>query len=395
MLRIATPDDIKSGKVTDVYFARTAEILRAKGVDKRVRAEFIVKGFPQGWDWAILAGLEEVVEVLKDRPVTLRAFPEGTPFRTFQPVLEIEGRYLDFGVLETALLGLVCQASGIATKAARCRNLAGERGVVSFGARRMHPAIAPMIERNAYVGGCDGVAVVLSAEMLGEAPMGTMPHALILLFGDTVAAAKAFDEVVEPAIRRVALIDTFQDEKFEAIRAAEAMGKKLFGVRLDTPGSRRGSFYRILEETRWELNLRGFEHVKLFVSGGIDEAEIEQLNPFVDAYGVGTSISNAPVVDFAMDIIEIDGLPAAKRGKMSGSKQVHRCGRCGSDTVLPRDAPVPACRACGGPTAPLLVEVIRNGKLLAPYPSSQEVRARVLEALKRPPIAERQETGQH
>src|SRR3990167_2333114 len=107
MLRIATPEEIRSGKVTDVYFARTAEILRSKGVDKRVRAEFIVKGFPQGWGWAILAGLEEVAWVLRDRPVTLRAFPEGTPFRTFQPVLKIEGRYLDFGVLETALLGLV------------------------------------------------------------------------------------------------------------------------------------------------------------------------------------------------------------------------------------------------------------------------------------------------
>ena len=208
--------------------------------------------------------------------------------------------------------------------------------------------------------------------------MGTMPHALILLFGDTVAAAKAFDEVVQPAIRRVALIDTLQDEKFEAIRVAEAMGKKLFGVRLDTPGSRRGSFYRILEETRWELNLRGFEHVKLFVSGGIDEAEIEQLNPFVDAYGVGTSISNAPVVDFAMDIIEIDGLPAGKRGKMSGSKQVPSVRQVRIGHGPAEGAPVPACRACGGPTAPLLVEVIRDGKLIAPYPSSQEVRARVI-----------------
>ena len=62
--------------------------------------------------------------------------------------------------------------------------------MVSFGARRMHPALAPMIERNAYLGGCDGVAVAKSAELLKLEPSGTMPHSLILMLGDTVVAAK-------------------------------------------------------------------------------------------------------------------------------------------------------------------------------------------------------------
>ena len=168
----------------------------------------------------------------------------------------------------------------------------------------MHPILAPMIERNAYIGGCDGVAVVKSGEIIGEDPMGTMPHALIICIGSTVEAIKAYDEVLESKFKRVALIDTFLDEKFEALNVAEAMGKKLFGIRLDTPSSRRGDFYRILEEVKWELDLRGYKHVKLFVSGGI-KGDIQCLIPWLIG-GIGTSISNAPVVDFAMDIMDLE-----------------------------------------------------------------------------------------
>ena len=100
--------------------------------------------------------------------VVVRALPEGTIFRPFEPVLEVEGHYSAFAVLETPLLGVLCQASGVATAAARCRKAAGERPLLSFGARRMHPAISPMIERSAFIGGCDGVAVVKSAELLGQ-----------------------------------------------------------------------------------------------------------------------------------------------------------------------------------------------------------------------------------
>ena len=125
----------------------------------------------------------------------------------------------------------------------------------------MHPALAPMIDRSAYIGGCDGVSVVESAKFLGEKPVGTIPHALILVVGDPVKAFMMFDEVVDKDVRRIALVDTFGDEKFEALNAAEALGESLFAVRLDTPSSRRGNFRRIIEEVRWELDLRGYQEV--------------------------------------------------------------------------------------------------------------------------------------
>ncbi len=296
-------------------------------------------------------------------------------------MLEIEGRYQDFCVYETAVLGLICQASGVATKAARFKSLVGDRLLISFGARRMHPAIAPMIERNAFVGGCDGVAVVKSGEVIGQHPMGTMPHALILCFGSTVEALKAYHKVLEPTFPRVALIDTFLDEKFECINVAEALGKKLYGVRFDTPSSRRGNFPLILSEARWELDTRGFGHVKFFVSGGIKEEDIPDLNPWVHGYGIGTSISNAPVVDYSMDIVEVDGRPRAKRGKRSGSKRVLECPKCRSREVAPNDKKRHKCR-CGGQLKDILLPVLDKGKYLAKKKTPAQIRAGVLKAIK-------------
>jgi nicotinate phosphoribosyltransferase len=374
-------DEIKAGQVADVYFHRTVQILRARGVRARAKAEVRLKSLPSGWNWGILAGVEEAARLLEGLPVDVTAMDEGTVFGAYQPVLTIEGVYVDWAEYETALLGLLCQASGIATKAARCKKAAGERQVISFGARRMHPGIAPMIERNAFVGGCDGVAVTKAAELIEADPMGTIPHALVLMIGDTVEALRAFHEVIDPKVRRVALIDTLQDEKFEAIRVAEALGKDLYAVRLDTPSSRRGDFFRILEEVRWELDYRGFDHVKLIASGGIDEYEILRLNPLVDAYGVGTAIANAPVLNFALDIMEIEGQPMAKRGKRSGAKLVYRCRACGITVVVPAHRPRIAC-ACGGGYDMLLKPLIREGRIARDLPPPRTIREHVLEQLR-------------
>lgn len=384
MFHTADQQDIINGKITDVYFERTLRILKEKGINPVVRAEFIAKSLPDEWPWAVLAGLDEALRLMATLPVKVRALREGTVFYPYEPVMEIEGRYQDFCVYETAILGLICQASGIATKAARFKKLAGDRPVISFGARRMHPVLAPMIERNAYIGGCDGVAVVKSGEVIGEDPMGTMPHALILCMGSTVEAIRAYDEVLEPKFRRVALIDTFLDEKFEVLNVAEAMGERLFAVRFDTPGSRRGNFYRILEECRWELDLRGYRHIKFYVSGGITEADVPQLNTMVDGYGIGTSISNGPVVDYAMDIMEVEGAPRAKRGKWSGAKRLLRCPSCGRRSIVPLQENIsPAC-GCGVFPEDILIPQLDHGNFIEPLPSHREVREFVLKQIRTP-----------
>ncbi|MDP8234601.1 MAG: nicotinate phosphoribosyltransferase [Candidatus Saelkia tenebricola] len=377
MFYTADEKEIKQGKVTDVYFLRTKEILKQKNIKKKVVVEFVVKSFPAGCEWGVFSGLEEMLEILGGLNINAWAIPEGSFFGVCEPVLVIEGNYEDFGVFETALLGLCCQASGIATKATRCKIASSGKPVFSFGARRIHPAIAPMVERSAYLGGCDGISCLRSAEVLNLTPVGTIPHALILIMGDTVSAAEAFNEVIDKSVNRIVLIDTFCDEKFEAINVAQALGENLFAVRLDTPYSRRGDFKKILEEVRWELDLRGFKDVKIIVSGGLDEHKISEFNAYADAYGVGTSISNAPVLDFAMDIVEIDGVPIAKRGKLSGRKILLRCPKCFKRKTVPFEEKEIIC-SCGVEMENILKPLIENGEVLNDLPHVDTIREYVL-----------------
>ena len=386
-MHIANWDKIKNGQVTDVYFARAVEILKALDIHKQVTAEIRCPSFPDDYDYAVLAGIEEAALLLEGVGVDVQAMDEGAVFRAGEPVMIVSGDYVDFGVYETPLLGLLCQASGIATKAARCKIAAAGRPVLSFGARRMHPALAPMIDRSAYIGGCDGVSVMESARLLDENPVGTVPHAFILVVGDPVEALMMFDGLINESVNRIALVDTFGDEKFEALNAAEALGERLYAVRLDTPSSRRGDFKSILKEVRWELDLRGYQHVRLVASGGLDENTIAELNEVVDSYGVGTSISNASVIDFSMDIIEIDGEPMAKRGKLSGVKRTLKCNECNTRGVVLGRPDVNAGGAssvlcvCGGEMSDLLKPMIQQGEIARELPSPQDIRGYVLEQL--------------
>lgn len=127
--------------------------------------------------------------------------PEGTLFKEIEPVMIIEGNYLDFGVFETAFLGMLRHSSSIATKAARIKSLAMDKTVLFFGLRALHPAIAPMADRSAYIGGCDGISGAFDREYFNIEPSGTMPHALMLVVGDNVKAWKAFDEAMPPSVQ--------------------------------------------------------------------------------------------------------------------------------------------------------------------------------------------------
>src|ERR687889_1028007 len=247
----ASEEEIRNAAVADVYFHRTMEVLRARGLeDTPVHMEVAYKP-PTQDDWFVVAGLDEVAALLEGVDVEARAVPEGTICCPNEPVLTLSGPYSAFAEHETAILGFLCQASGVATGAARCRLAAGEKLVISFGARRMHPAVTPMIERAAYLGGCDMVAETLAAKRLGISATGTIPHALVLVLGSTAEAARAFDEVMEAEVPRTIIIDTFDDEKFGALLAARAIPDSISAIRMDTPGNRRGDFLDLMREVRW------------------------------------------------------------------------------------------------------------------------------------------------
>jgi nicotinate phosphoribosyltransferase len=148
-----------------------------------------------------------------------------------------------------------------------------------------------------------------------------MPHSLVLVFGDTVRAAEAFDRHVDPDEPRIVLVDTFRDEAEEALRVATALGDRLYGVRLDTPAERGRVTADLVREVRARLDQAGFTHVRIIVSGGLTPERIayfKDASAPVDSYAVGSHISGARPVDFTGDLKEIDGRAVAKRGRIPG-----------------------------------------------------------------------------
>lgn len=318
------PEPILDGSATDAYFLRTEDALESSGRNPRVTLEVTVDQFPTG-EPDLFAGVKDIAHLLAGKPVDAYALREGRAFDG-GPVMRIEGPYLDIARYETSLLGFLSQATGFATRAFEARRTSPDTQLMSFGARHVHPAIAPVVERSALLAGFDGFSHVASGELLGRDASGTMPHALVLCFGrdNQEAAWRAFHEAVDATVPRVLLCDTFGDEVEEVLRAADALGPDLDSVRIDTTSSRRGNFRDILREVRWELDARGFEDVDIFASGGIDTTALDRLGDVVDGFGIGGYITDADPTEFALDIVAVDGTPISKRGKLSGPKQVYR-----------------------------------------------------------------------
>ena len=388
-LHIIGEKEIMQGRTTDIYFKNTKTILeKIKKSKTKVVADFTVSKLPMDWPWAVFCGLEEVINLMAGKKIDLYSIPEGTIFPSrdskgiLLPLITIEGHYGEFCIYETPILGLLCQASGIATRTSRIREIVPDSQMLSFGIRRTHPSTAYMVDRACYLGGCDTVSCIASAEALGIKPRGTMPHALTVISGDPEKGFRAFDKNLPKDVPRIALVDTYLDEVSEALTACEAI-PNLEGVRLDTPASRRGNFPQIIQEVRWELDIRGYENVKIYVSGGINEDNIKELKEAgADGFGIGTSIVNAPVLDIAMDIVEMEGKPVAKRGKFSGKKQVLQCPECLSIEVQYHKVKQNhRCEKCRVELKEIMKKYISDGKIIQSLPKVEEIKHYIKEQL--------------
>jgi nicotinate phosphoribosyltransferase len=314
--------EILSGESADVYFARADRIMEREGLDPVVTMEVFTRRD------AILCGIDEVKNLLahvlksgKPGEVVVEALDEGDEIAPKEVVLRITARYRAFGLYETAILGMLAQSTGWATAARECVTAAAPLPVISFGARHVHPDVTDVLDYAAIIGGCVGASTPAGARLAGLNPTGTMPHSLVLIFGDTVAAAEAFDRDLDADVPRIVLVDTFKDEAEEALRVANALGDRLYGIRLDTPSERGRVTPDLVREVRARLDQAGYGHVKIVVSGGLTP---ERMGVFrdagapVDSYAVGSYISGAAPIDFTGDIKEIDGRPIAKRGRIPG-----------------------------------------------------------------------------
>jgi nicotinate phosphoribosyltransferase len=272
----------------------------------------------------LLCGMREVVSLLRGalpQGSEVWGLHEGESFVHKEVVLRITAPYQSYGIYETAIAGYLSQESGWATAARECVEAAQGVPMICFGARHVHPDVSAVMDYAAVIGGCLSCSSVAGARLAGIEPAGTMPHALIICFGDTVEAALAFDKFLPPDVPRTVLVDTFRDEAEESVRVASVMGERVRGVRLDTPGERGGVTPELVKEVRARLDQGGFNHVEIFVSGGVTPQrmrEMREIGARVDGYGVGSYITSASPIDFTADLKEVEGKPIAKRGRIPG-----------------------------------------------------------------------------
>ena len=329
--RARPSSEILSGDSADVYFARAERILEQEGLDPVVVMEVFTR------QDAVLCGIDEaktlLATVLADadpKETVVESLDDGDQIEPKEVVLRITGRYRAFGLYETAMLGMLAQSTGWATAAREVVRAASPEPVISFGARHVHPDIVDVLDYAAIVGGCVGASTPSGARLAGLNPTGTMPHSLVLIIGDTVDAALAFDREMDEDVPRIVLVDTFRDEAEEALRVADALGDRLYGIRLDTPSERGRVTADLVKEVRARLDQAGHGKVKIVVSGGLTPDRIryfKEASAEVDSFAVGSYISGATPIDFTADLKEIDGRPIAKRGRIPGRTESPRLRR--------------------------------------------------------------------
>jgi nicotinate phosphoribosyltransferase len=323
-------EQIKQGHFTDVYFNRAREIVRQDKRTSVVTMQF--SGKNEGW----LSGIDECIAMLKCcsddwSALTVNALYEGDRYEAWDTVLTIDGPYEGFGHLETLCLGALGRRTRVCTNAKRLCDAAQSKPVLFFGARDDVYATQPGDGFAAMVGGVKMVSTDAHASFFGGKAVGTIPHALIAVFGgDTVKAAKKFAEVFSDT-EVIALVDYDNDCVKTALDVARALDDRLWGVRLDTSETMvdksviplMGNFQptgvnaNLVWNVRNALDEEGYGDVKIVVSGGFDVGRIvafEESQVPVDAYGVGAALFQGRF-DFTADVVELNGKPQSKVGR--------------------------------------------------------------------------------
>jgi nicotinate phosphoribosyltransferase len=323
-------EQIKQGYFTDAYFNRAREIVRQDAKSPKVLMQ--VTGKNEGW----VSGVDESIAMLKLcsddwNALTVNALYEGDRFEGWDTVLTIEGPYEAFGHLETLCLGALGRRTRICTNAKQICQAAQSKPVMFFGARDDVYGTQPGDGYAAMVGGVKLVSTEAQGSLFGGKAVGTIPHALIAVYGgDTLKATRRFCETIE-GVDVIALVDYENDSVKSSLEVARALEDRLWGVRLDTAENivdksvipQMGAFKptgvnaNLVWNVRNALDAEGFGDVKIVVSGGFDAARIfafEEDGVPVDAYGVGAALFDGRF-DFTADIVQVNGKPQAKAGR--------------------------------------------------------------------------------
>src|SRR5215203_2020161 len=334
-------EKIRDGYYSDAYFNHTKALLEADGHHPHV----VMQVFQR--EVSILGGVDEAIAVLKKGAghrdedgrwvpgfdaLEVRALHEGDALSPWETVMTIEGDYSLFAHLETVYLGCMARRTLVMRNVRAVVEAARGKPILFFPARHDHWLVQTGDGWAAHVAGATGVSTDAQASWWGGRGVGTVPHGLIAAFGgDTVAASRAFAERFGDEMNVTVLVDFENDSVRTALEVAEALGDKLWGVRLDTSErmvdralwDRMGEFRptgvnpELVGLVRDALDEAGHQRVQIVVSGGFDAAKIrqfEQLGSPVDAYGVGSSLVRGEN-DFTADVVRVEGHDCAKAGR--------------------------------------------------------------------------------
>ncbi len=315
---------MREGYYSDTYFNRARQILESDGCHPIVRMQVFQRND------AVLCGMDEALAILRLcsgnwSALAVRALFDGDRIRPYETALTIEGDYAAFAHLETPYLGVLSRRTRIATNARAIVDAAGGKQVLFFPARFDHHLLQTGDGYAAYISGALGVSTDANAEWWGARGMGTVPHALIAAYGgDTVLATQKFAEYTDAEVNVIALVDFDNDCVATSLAVARALGKRLWGVRLDTSGTlvdrsiwnMMGTFKptgvipQLVFNVRTALDAHGFAHVRIVVSGGFNPGKIREFERDgvpVDAYAVGSAFfDRSGEFDFTADIVAIN-----------------------------------------------------------------------------------------
>ena len=335
-------DRLREGYYSDAYFVYTKQLLEDVGHRPRVLMQVFQK------QQSLLGGIDEAIAILKlgvgrswlptvsgssgwDE-LEVCALYEGDAISPWETVMTIEGDYALFAHLETVYLGSLARRSLIMRNVATVVRAAQDKPILYFPARHDHWLVQTGDGWAAHVAGAIGVSTDAQASWWGGRGVGTVPHGLIAAYdGDTVKAAQVFAERFHDEMNITVLVDFENDSVRTAVEVADALGPKLWGVRLDTSERMvdrslfdsmgdfdpRGVNPQLVHNVRQALDDAGHPGVRIVGSGGFTAEKIEQFEALgvpVDAYGVGSSLIRGQN-DYTADVVMVDGVPCAKAGR--------------------------------------------------------------------------------
>ena len=329
-------EKMRAGWYTDAYFNHARDALLADGRHPRV----VMQVFQKANAW--LGGMDEAIAILKlcareHDGLVINALHDGDRIDPWEVVLTIEGDYTAFAHLETAYLGTLARRTLITTNVVHVLEAANGKPIIFMPARHDHHRVQTGDGYAAYVAGKVvgaeiGVTTDEQASWWGGRGIGTVPHSLIASYGgDTVLAARKFAEWASPDTNVTVLVDFENDSVRTALEVADALGDRLWGVRLDTSEAlvdrslwtELGDFgptgvnERLVWKVRNALDAAGHGLVRIVASGGFTAEKIrdfEEKGVPVDAYGVGSSLIRGSN-DFTADVVMTDGKPSGKVGR--------------------------------------------------------------------------------